>query len=210
MSRRVPSAAPLEPAPADRTLLRDGRLWSFVLANFLSMIPYTIWTNWTTLYLVDARGLTMAKAAWLAWIPPMLAAAGGFAGGWLSLWWMRSGIRAPNARFRVCMSAAVLSLATAAIPKAPTPMWAAGGIALSFFAAAAFSVNMYTLPLDTFGGARAAFAISFLTGSAGAAGLLSPVFGRLIDHQGYGPVITIASLTPLAACAVLRATRSVS
>jgi ACS family hexuronate transporter-like MFS transporter len=210
MSRRVPAAAPPEPAAADRALLRDRRLWSFVLANFLSMIPYTIWTNWTTLYLVDARGLTMAKAAWYAWIPPMLAAAGGFAGGWLSLRWMRSGMRAPAARFRVCMTAAVLSLATAAIPAAPTVLLAAGGIALSFFAVAAFSVNMYTLPLDTFGGARAGFAVSVLTASAGAAGLLSPLFGHFIDLHGYGRVITIASLMPLAACAVLRATRSVS
>ena len=210
MSRRIPAGAAPQPVAADRAMLRDRRLWSFVAANALSMIPYTLWTNWTTLYLVDARHLTMREAAWYAWIPPVLAAAGGFAGGWLSLHWMRLGVAAVRARFRVCLAAAVLSLATALIPAAPTPLWAAGGIALSFFAVAAFSVNMYTLPLDAFGGARAAFAVSFLTASAGAAGLLSPLFGRLIDLHGYGPVTAIASLMPLAACAVLRVTRSVA
>jgi ACS family hexuronate transporter-like MFS transporter len=209
MSRRLPASAPPQPA-ADRALLRDRRLWSFVFANALGMIPYMLWTNWTTLYLVDARGLTMREAAWYAWIPPVLAALGGFAGGWLSLRWMRFGLSAPAARFRVCLTASVLSLTTAAIPAAPGPLSAAGGIALSFFAVAAFSVNMYTLPLDTFGGARAAFAVSLLTGSAGAAGLLSPAFGYLIDLHGYAPVTALAAFMPVAACAVLRLTRSIA
>ena len=50
-------------------------------------------------------------------------------------------------------------------------------------AVAAFSVNMYTLPLDTFGGARAAFAVSILVAAYGAVqALISPAFGALIDH----------------------------
>ena len=78
---------------------------------------------------------------------------------------------------------------------------------ISFFAVAAFSVNMYSLPLDVFGGARAAFAVSFLTASAGASGFLSPAFGWLIDRHGYAPVTGIAALAPLAAWAVLYAAR---
>ena len=69
---------------------------------------------------------------------------------------------------------------------------------------------MYTLPLDVFGGARAAFAVSMLVASYGAVqAVISPLFGRLIDRYGYAPVTTIAALTPLAACAVLWITRSV-
>ena len=72
------------------------------------------------------------------------------------------------ARFRVCLLAAAVSLATLAIPLAPTPAWASAGISLSIFAVAAFSVNMYSLPLDAFGGPRAAFAVSILVASYGA------------------------------------------
>jgi hypothetical protein len=79
---------------------------------------------------------------------------------------------------------------------------------LSFFAVAAFSVNMYSLPLDAFGGSSAAFAVSLLTASAGAAGLLSPLLGKLIDLHGYAPVTAIASVTPLGACALLWSTRA--
>jgi MFS transporter, ACS family, hexuronate transporter len=195
-------------------ILRDRRLWAFVGANALSMIGYSLWTNWTTQYLVDQHRLTPNEAARYAWIPPLIAMGGGFAGGWLSLRIMRRGIPAPAARFRACLAAAVLSLITAAIPTAPTAAWACAGISASFFAVSAFSVNTYTLPLDAFGGggpgSPAAFATSMLVASYGAVQLvISPVFGAVIDRHGYMPVTTFTALTPLAACAVLWATRSV-
>jgi ACS family hexuronate transporter-like MFS transporter len=52
-------------------LLTDQRMWGFAAANGLSMVLYSLWTNWTTLYLVDAGGLTLVQAAWFAWIPPL-------------------------------------------------------------------------------------------------------------------------------------------
>ena len=210
-ARRVPAAA--APAPAQTCaagILRDRRLWAFVAANALSMVGYSLWTNWTTQYLVDAHSLTVRQAAWYAWIPPFVAMGGGFAGGWLSLRIMRGGTPAAAARFRVCFAAALVSLVTAAIPAAPTPAWAIAGISISFFAVSAFSVNTYTLPLDTFGAERAAFAVSMLVASYGAAQLvISPAFGALIDHYGYAPVTTFTAFTPLAACAVLWGMRSV-
>lgn len=197
------------PAPklnpgAPATMLRDRRLWAFVAANGLSMIGYYLWFQWTTLYLVDVHRLTQVQAAWYAWVPPVFAGAGGFSGGWLSLRFVERGVPAAAARFRVCLAASVIALATAAIPAAPTAAWACAGISLSIFAVAGFSVNMYTLPLDTFGGAPAAFAVSILVASYGAVtALVSPVIGATIDAYGYTPVTTVAAVTPLAACAVL-------
>ena len=211
VSRRVVTVPPPKTGfSAGAGILHDRRLWTFVAANALSMIPYSLWTNWTTLYLVDVHRLTMVQAAWYAWIPPVFAAAGGFAGGWASLRWIDSGLANSAARYRVCLVSSVLALATAAIPAAPNPAMACAGISVSFLAVAAFSVNMYSLPLDTFGGSRAAFAVSMLTASAGAAGLISPAFGKLIDLHGYGPVTAIAAAMPLAGCALLKFTRSVS
>jgi len=192
------------------SVLRDRRLWAFVAANALSMIGYSLWTNWTTLYLVEVHGLTLVEAAWYAWIPPLAALVGGFAGGWLSLRFIERGVAPVAARFRVCLAASVVALGSAAIPAGHTPGWASAGISLSIFAVAAFSVNMYTLPLDAFGGARAAFAVSLLVASYGAVqALISPAFGRVIDLYGYAPLAVATSLAPLAACAVLWGTRSV-
>jgi ACS family hexuronate transporter-like MFS transporter len=183
----------------------DRRLWSIALANALSMVGYSLWVNWTTLYLVDARLLSLKQAAWYAWIPPVFFALGGAAGGWGSLILVRRGRAAVPARFRVCLAAAALSLITAAVPAAPSLGWSMAGISVSVFAVAAMSVNVYTLPLDIFGGSRAAFAVSVLVSAYGISqAVISPCFGRLIDLRGYGPVTAIAAVAPLTACAVLR------
>ena len=115
------------------------------------------------------------------------------------------------ARFRVCVAASVISLATAAVPLAPNAAWASAGISLSICAVSAFSVNMYTLPLDAFGGARAAFAVSILVASyGGVQAIVSPAFGKIIDLYGYAPLTMVAAFMPLAACAVLWRTRSIA
>ena len=204
---RLAPAAPMpkQPIGHDLGILRSGRLWAFVLANALSMIGYSFWTNFTVSYLVDVHRLSLAGAAKFAWIPFAFAAIGGFAGGWLSLAWIARGLAAVAARTRVCGLAAVLSLATATIPWMSTPLLSAAGISVAMGAVAAFSVNMYTLPLDTFGGARAAFAVAILVAAYGAVqAVISPAFGALIDHYGFAPVCRIAAVAPLAAFGVLK------
>ena len=190
-------------------MLRDRRLWVFVIANALSMMGYYLWFNWTTLYMVSAHRLTLEQAVWYVWVPPVFAAVGGFAGGWLSLRLIGRGVAAPAARFRVCMAASVIFLFTLAIPWAPSPAWSSAGISLSILAVAAFSVNMYTLPLDVFGAAPAGFAIAALVSSYGLiSAVIAPIVGTVIDRHGYTPVIAVVAFTPLAACAVLWFTRS--
>jgi ACS family hexuronate transporter-like MFS transporter len=191
------------PTPLD--LLRSPRLWALVAANALNMSVYSLWTNWTTLYLVDKHRLALAEANWYAVIPPLVAALGGFGGGWLSLLWMRAGVPALAARTRVCLVGALLAMPTALIPLLPTPGLTAAGISLSIMAVSAVSVNVYTIPLDLFGGARAAFTVSMLVASYGAAqALVSPAIGAVVDAHGYGPVCLMAAVMPLAAYAVLR------
>jgi hypothetical protein len=190
-------------------MLRDRRLWIFAAANALSMVGYFFWGLWTSKYMVTVCHLSFAQAAWYVWIPPVFASCGGFLGGWLSLRFVNHGVPAPTARFRVCLAAGVLSLATATLAWTTSPVWASAGISLSIFAVAAFSVNMYTLPLDTFGAAPAGFAISILVSSYGAIStVLGLALGAVIDARGYAPVTTLVAFTPLLACALLWGTRS--
>jgi ACS family hexuronate transporter-like MFS transporter len=206
---RRPDDSPAEPAPGGAEILRDPRLWAFMAANALSMTGYSLWTNWTTLYLVEVHRLTLVQAAWYAWIPALFAGAGGAAGGWLSLRWVEAGVPAAQARARACLAASVLALGGALLPFAPSPAWAAAGISLAIFAVAAFSVNMYTMPLDIFGGARAAFAVSMLVASYGAVqAVVSPAIGAVVDVWGYAPVSVAAAVLPLAAWGVLAWTGS--
>jgi len=213
--RRASGWAPSLPAvkPAGHAgveILSERRLWAFAAANALSMVGYSLWTNWTTLYLVEVHHLTLVQAAWYAWIPPVFGTAGGLAGGWLSLRLVERGLAPLAARSRVCLAASILALASAAAPWASSPAIACAIISLSVLSVMAFSVNMYSMPLDVFGGARAAFAVSLLVSSYGAVqAIISPIFGRVIDRYGFAPVTIAAAVTPLAACALLWGTRSV-
>jgi MFS transporter, ACS family, hexuronate transporter len=203
------AAAPAAPKALESHVLRDRRLWGFALANALSMVPYSLWTNWTTLHLVDVNQLSFVRAAWFAWLPPLCGALGGIAGGSLSFRWMNSGMAALTARTRVCVLAATACLITAVIPWAPTTALAVLGISVSFFSVAAFSVNMYSMPLDVFPADRAAFAVSLLVSAYGAMqAVASPVIGSVVDHYGYAPVCIAAAVMPLAAVAVLKWTDS--
>ena len=209
-SRLSPQRPPEPLTRASAAIFRQPRLWAFVAANALAMVGYSLWTNWTVTYLVDVHHLSQRAAASYAWIPPVFAMLGGPAGGWLSLRLMNRGVPSLRARFRVCLLAAGLALATILVSAAPSAGWASAAISLSIFAVSAFSVNMYTLPLDAFGGPRAAFAISMLVASYGAVqAIISPAFGRVIDLHGYAPVVAFTAFTPLAACAVLWGSKAV-
>lgn len=201
-AKAMQAAAPAAITPL--LILRDPRMWSLMAANALSMINYSLWSNWTTVYLVEMHHLTLIQAARFSWIPPLFAMLGGFIGGWLSLYWVNRKLGTVRARMRVCLVAAFIGLATAAIPLLPGAALSAAGISLSILAVSAFSVNVYTMPLDIFGGARAAFATALLTSAYGfMQALISPKFGQLIDHYGFAPICVIASVTPLAGYAVL-------
>lgn len=200
------------PAQADGVSLdtaRDPRLWIFAIASATGMFGYSLWTQFTTKYLVDVFEMSLVEQARLAWIPPVLAAIGGLTGGWLSARLIRGGMPAIPARFRICLLSALLSLCTIAIPIAPGPAWACAGISLSMAAVASFSVNMYTLPLDAFGAKRAALGVSMLVASYGVVQIFWPLLGGVIDRHGYSPVILLAAVTPLLACGILWSTRSV-
>ncbi len=204
VSRLMPLAVDRGPRAAASPLWRDARLWAFVAANAFTMFGYSLWTNWTSIYFTDVQGLALRAAARYVLAAFTLAAAGGFAGGWLSARLIARGVPPPAARFRVCALGAMLSLATAAIPLARTPGWAAAGISLSFFAVSAMSVNVYSLPLDTFGREHAAFGISALVASYGAMQLVvSPLIGAAIDAHNWTSVMLAAAFTPALACAAL-------
>jgi ACS family hexuronate transporter-like MFS transporter len=186
---------------------RDWRLWALAAANILMMTVYSLWMNWTTVFLVSAHGLSAADAnRQFAWVPPVFASLGGLAGGWLSMRWARAGTGLYAARLRVCAVSAVLLTSTALVPVVPSVWLATALISVSFFTAVAMSSNIYAMPLDLFGAGRAAFAVSILTASYGLMqAIVSPLFGYLIDHYGFGPVCGICGALPLAALALLAA-----
>ncbi|MBM3725664.1 MAG: MFS transporter [Acidobacteria bacterium] len=188
-------------------LLRSRTLWGFVLANLMAMVVYSLWTNWTTIYLTRVFKLPTIEANKLAAWPHFFAYFGALTGGWISYRLMSRGWAALDARRRACLIAAMGILTTAAVPRFSTPTAAALAISFSFFCSSAWSVNLYTMPVDAFGG-RAAFGVSLLTMAYGVLQfLISPMIGRSIDRYGFEGVCLVAAVMPLAAYGVLHLTR---
>jgi ACS family hexuronate transporter-like MFS transporter len=205
-ARRVPPRVAEEAPPVSTAgLLRDRRLWALAAANAFVMTLYALWSNWTTLYFVEERGLTQDAAnARFAWIPPVAATAGGFAGAALSFALIRRGADVLRARLKVCRLAAAILLGTAAVPLMPTPALAAAAISLSFFWTLAISTNLYSMPIDLFGAGRAAFGVAVITSAYGLMlAVVSPWIGAMVDRAGFAPVCVAMAAMPLIGVAVL-------
>ncbi len=211
ISRLIPPAADYRgPSPSvhSESLLRDPQLWALVVANGLSMTLYSLWTNWSPTYLVQL-GLKPQQAANYSWIIPLFGYAGGFIGGSLSWRFIRQGENPVSARKRVCYWAALACLATAVIPFFRSPVTATIGMSFSFFSVAAWSTNLYTLPVDMYGAARAGFAVSGLVCAFGVMqAIVSKPLGFTIEHYGFMPVCLLFAGLPLVAYALIRNVRT--
>jgi MFS transporter, ACS family, hexuronate transporter len=204
------TTCPTSPQPQQKTttfsdIARDRRIWILALTNILAMTGYSLWSDWRTLFLVREFGLTQQVAnAHFAWIPPIFATLGGFAGG---IWAWRS-IRKNDpipARIKI-FGIAVLPLATSLVTIwAPTPHLATAGMSICLFFTVMASVNLYALPLDLFPAQRAAFAISILTAAYGiSSAIWSRVVGQLVTNHQFPVAIGIAALLPLLSWVILR------
>lgn len=201
-SRKIPARAltKAESGARFRDLLADRRLWVMVLATIFMMCLYTLWTNWTTLYFVEQWHVTQEEAnRRFAWIPQIFSMLGGFFGGWMAFHWIRGGTGVLPARMRVCWICAVAALLfTVAIPLMPSILLAAAAISLSAFWAVCITTNLYALPIDMFGPARAGFGVAALTFSYGIMQtVLSPAIGMVVDHFGFNTVCYGMAALPL-------------
>ncbi len=186
------------------SILADKSLVLLVIANVLWMGSYSLWSNWTTLYLVHVHGLTLRDTAKYVWIPPVVSNLGGFLGGWMSLRWMRCGNGPVTARRKAVWVSAIGSLATLLLPLATDAGWATGVIAVSFFFALAGSVNIYALPIDIYGPARSGLAIGALTCAFGVLQtVISPIIGYLGDHRLYTEMVWLATVPLILSAVVL-------
>ncbi len=189
-------------------ILGERNLILIVIANVLWMGSYSLWSNWTTLYLTRVHHLTLKESAAYVWIPPLISNFGGFFGGWLSLRWIKRSVDPISARRRAVWVSAVGALLTLLLPFAPDAGWATALISVSFFFALAGSVNIYALPIDIYGAARSGVAIAALTCAFGILQtVISPVIGYLSDHKMYTDVVWIATLPLLLSAWVLMGCR---
>jgi ACS family hexuronate transporter-like MFS transporter len=204
-SRSIPPAAP----PSDGSenggpthsfgLFRDPKLWALMIANMLGMTVYSLWANWAPTYLVRVHHLSPPEASHFTWIVPLAGYLGALLGGAISWRLVRSGKTPVAARKRACLISTVFVLGTMAVPLLPTPALATAGMSFSFFWICAWSVNHYTLPIDIYGAARAAFGGASLVFAYGIMqSLISRPLAAVIERYGFGPLCFAFAWLPIA------------
>jgi ACS family hexuronate transporter-like MFS transporter len=209
MARRAPrrAADPGTKRFAVRDMLRSRAYWGLIAATMLVMTGYSLWSNWTTPYLVKTWGMQADVVnRTLAWIPPLVGAVGGIFGGAIS---MRLGGGVAEGRRRAALYGALaVAASTAMVPISGNPLLAAVLIGISYSCTTMMSVNLYSLPLDLFGVERAAFGGASLTGAYGLMQtVISPAIGYVVDRQGFAPVCIALAMLPLLGVGVLYLTR---
>jgi ACS family hexuronate transporter-like MFS transporter len=204
-AEKLPEAAASSLSVGD--MLRDKQMLGFIVANLCSMTVYTLWTNWTTVFLTTHYNLPQAEANQLAPLPHFFAYFGGLVGGMISYRLIARGMAPLPARRRALLICALMMTSTALAPLMPTPLLGALMASFSFFWASGWGVSLYTMPVDAYG-ARAAFGVSLLTMAYGILQVVvSPLFGGIIDKLGFGPVCLIAGLLPLVGYTIVHLTR---
>ena len=195
------------PDPGAMGLFRDPRLAVLAVSNVLCMMAYVLWSNWTTVYLSRSFHLTTGQANSYAWFLPVASTLGAFAGGWMSRRMMAQGADSVNARVAVIGVGAFGCLIAVIAPLCHMPLTATMVAAASYFWTTSGSVNLYTIPLDIWGGERAGVAVSALVFAYGLLQTgISPVIGTVVDHFGFSPVCWMVALPPLAGWLLLRRT----
>jgi MFS transporter, ACS family, hexuronate transporter len=203
-------AVPPQKQGAGFDVLFDRRLITLAVANIFWMVAYAVWSNWTTLYLTATFGLTEAQANSYAWFPPVASTLGAFTGGWIS---RRVIARASGQGAEVHVRGRVFGMLVSAIgclvvlvaPLCTSPLGATLAVSASYFWTTAGSVNLYTIPVDIWGGERAGTAISALVFAYGLLQTgISPLVGSVVDHFGFTPVCWLVALPPLGAWLMVR------
>lgn len=205
--RRIAPYETIRPSrtPGAMKLLGDRRLIILAIANVFCMVAYVLWSNWTTIYLSETFHLTTSQANSYAWFLPIASTAGAFAGGWMSRRMIARGAEAVSARVAVIGVSAFGCLIAVVAPQCQSPLTATLAASASYFWTTSGSVNLYTIPLDIWGGERAGVAISALVFAYGLLQTgISPAIGSIVDRFGFGPVCWMIAIPPLAGWLLLR------
>lgn len=172
-----------EPSLLD--ILRRRELWGASLGNLSANYPLYFLIAWLPLYLVKARGYTLAEMAGLSGLVYLVFAASALASGWLSDRWIAAGAGANRVRK---ISATVSHLLVAA--GLLTCAWGDGRVLMAGFfvtAAAAGMISPHVFAIgQTLGGPRGAGKwMGVQNCVANLSGIVGPIVtGLIIDATG--------------------------
>jgi MFS transporter, ACS family, hexuronate transporter len=186
-------------------LIPHRQTWAYAVGKFMIDPIWWFYLFWVPDFLYKSHGITLLNVGLPLFAIYQMATVGSIAGGWLSSFMIRRG-----ASVNLSRKTAMLICAIAVVPivfaAKVSGLWAAVGlIGLAAAGHQGFSVNLFTLPSDTFP-RRAVGSVVGFGGMFGAIGglLIAGVTGYVLQWTGsYLPMFIIAGSTYLAALAVI-------
>ena len=186
-------------------ILKRRDYWGLFLGRFLTDPVWYFYAFWLPKYLSTVRGFDLTQIAMFAWVPFFAAGIFSALGGFMPTLFIKRGMSVLAARkLAMCLSAAVMPVALLAI-WTPNPYLAILYITVATSGHNSWAASLLTLPTDLFPKHLVASAYG-LTGAAGTLGgiLMAWLTGRMLDSQGYTPVLCLlGSLHVLAAVVIL-------
>lgn len=200
----VNPAEPALPAPRVTHLVRDRFVWQFTLSKVFADPVWYFYTFWFPQYLKVGHGFTLAQIGKIGWIPFATAFVGNLAGGFLTMFILKTNVSAQTARrisvlvFSACMVAA---FPAAMVPGAATSI---ALISLATFGYSGALANVLALPRDVFPKNAVASIWGLASMGSGFGGMIfSLATGWLVDHYSFRPVFMLFGTLPIIAAALV-------
>jgi ACS family hexuronate transporter-like MFS transporter len=190
-----------KPSATMGSLLEQRKTWGLILGRSLTDPVWFFTSDWFAIYLVS-KGFRLEETVAGFWVPFLAADLGNFTGGGLSSWLIHRGWDVVRARQAIVIAGGVgMTMLIPTLWSASFPM-IIGLFAIATFGYAALSTMMLALPADLYE-SKSVASVSGMTGTgAGIGTILSTLLiGWVSDRYSFAPVLTAASIVPLAAVA---------
>jgi ACS family hexuronate transporter-like MFS transporter len=188
-------------------VLRSPNIWRLILARLVSDPVWYFYLFWLPGYLQEAQGLTLKQTGWVAWVPFLVADAGGIGAAHLSDRLVRRGWPADRARKVVLTAAAFV----APVGIFTTHFGVVGTIVIFSLVAVVCTTWLFnqTALLADVAPRESVASVHGVSGACGALGglLFNAVIGPVVDAFGYAPVFVVAGGLHLVAASILRGVR---
>jgi len=167
-------------------ILRDPSVWGLAASRMVADPVWYFYLFWFPKYLIDARHMSLAAVASLAWIVYAAADIGSIGGGWFSGRLIRRGISPAKSRLIAMALATLLAPCGMIIAThiGTGPTLAIG--ALVAFAHLVFQINMGALIIDIYPMNMVATVFGLIAAGSGLGGILSTqIIGKLASGGDY-------------------------
>ena len=184
---------------------RNRYFWAVIVGRLIGDTPWIFYVLWIPKFLSDSQGMDFKAIGYVALVPWLFADVGTLGGGWLSGRFIRRGAAPVQARLRVMLGAAMVTMFTFTIYYASETPLIVGLLGVMMLCTMAWMVNLSTIPIDVFPSQLVGTAVGLTTTGAVLGQLTFTYFiGQIVEHYSYGPLFFIMSLLPPTSYVVIR------